>query len=168
MPIFIRPCVAPLKRVHRPCCWRRTTSPIRGTWAPSFERRPSSAATAWSSPGTAPPESPPATLKRASGTHLKLPVARVTNLGRTLDELSEKGFWIVGTAGEAELSIYDFDWKRPLVLVLGSEQKGIAPSVRKRCHQLVTIPSPGGVESLNVSAAGGVNPVGNMPAAKKG
>ena len=98
----------------------------------------------------------PATLKRASGTHLKLPVARVTNLGRTLDDLSEKGFWIVGTAGEAGLSIYDFDWKRPLVLVLGSEQKGIAPSVRKRCHQLVGIPSPGRVESLNVSAAGGV------------
>ncbi len=96
-----------------------------------------------------------AALKRASGAHVKLPVVRVTNLGRTLDELSEKGLWIIGAAGEAALSIYDFGWKRPLVLVLGSEQKGLSPSVRKRCHQLVGIPSPGGVESLNISVAGG-------------
>jgi len=43
-----------------------------------------------------------------------------------------------------------------VVLVLGSEQKGISPSIRKRCHQLVSIPSPDGVESLNISVAGGV------------
>ena len=98
----------------------------------------------------------PAVLKRASGAHLRLPTARVTNLGRALDDLTKKGFWIIGTAGEAESSIYDFDWKRPLVLVLGSEQKGLSPSTRKRCHQLVRIPSPGNVESLNVSVAGGV------------
>ena len=97
-----------------------------------------------------------AALKRASGAHAKLPVVRVTNLGRTLDKLSEKGLWIIGAAGEAELSIYDFDWNRPLVLVLGSEQKGLSPSVRKRCHELVRIPSPGGVESLNISVAGGI------------
>ncbi len=98
----------------------------------------------------------PAVLKRASGAHLRLPTARVTNLGRALADLSEKGFWIIGAAGETESSIYDFDWKRPLVLVLGSEQKGLSPSTRKRCHQLVRIPSPGNVESLNVSVAGGV------------
>jgi len=97
----------------------------------------------------------PAVLKRASGAHLHLSIARVTNLGRALDELSEKGLWIVGTAGEAALSIYDFDWKRPLVLVFGNEQKGLSPSVRKRCHQLVGIPSPGAVESLNISVSGG-------------
>jgi len=97
----------------------------------------------------------PAALKRASGAHSKLPIVRVTNLGRALDELSENGFWIIGAAGETELSIYDFDWKRPLVLVLGSEQKGLSPSVRKRCHELVRIPSPGNVESLNISVAGG-------------
>lgn len=96
-----------------------------------------------------------ATLKRASGTHHQLPVAQVTNLGRTLDELSKKGFWIIGATGEADSSIYDFDWDRPVVLVLGGEQKGISPSIRKRCHQLVGIPSPGRVESLNLSVAGG-------------
>ena len=98
----------------------------------------------------------PAVLKRASGAHLRLPTARVTNLSRALDDLSEKGFWIIGAAGETESSIYDFDWKRPLVLALGSEQKGLSPSTRKRCHQLVRIPSPGNVESLNVSVAGGI------------
>ncbi|OQY49424.1 MAG: 23S rRNA (guanosine(2251)-2'-O)-methyltransferase RlmB [Desulfobacteraceae bacterium 4572_87] len=97
-----------------------------------------------------------ATLKRASGTHHQLHIAQVTNLGRSLDELSKNDFWIIGTAGEAGVSIYDFDWNRPVVLVLGSEQKGISPSIRKRCHQLVGIPSPGGVESLNISVAGGV------------
>ena len=97
-----------------------------------------------------------AALKRASGAHVKLPVVRVTNLGRTLHELSEKGLWIIGAAGEATLSIYDFDWKRPLVLVFGSEQKGLSPSIRKQCHQLVGIPSPSGMESLNISVAGGV------------
>lgn len=97
-----------------------------------------------------------ATLKRASGTHLQLPIAQVTNLGRTLDELSKNGFWIIGAVGEASMPIYDFDWKRPVALVLGSEQKGISPSIRKRCHQLVGVPSPGGVESLNISVAGGV------------
>ena len=97
-----------------------------------------------------------ATLKRASGTHLQMPIAQVTNLGRTLDELSKNGSWIIGAAGDADSSIYDFDWKRPVVLVLGSEQKGLSPSIRKRCHQLVNIPSPGGVESLNISVAGGV------------
>jgi 23S rRNA (guanosine2251-2'-O)-methyltransferase len=96
------------------------------------------------------------TLKRASGTHHQLPIAQVTNLGRALDQLSKNGFWIIGTAGEADSSIYDFDWNRPVVLVLGSEQKGISPSIRKRCHQLVCIPSPGSVESLNISVAGGI------------
>ncbi len=95
-------------------------------------------------------------LKRASGAHLRLPVARVTNLGRALDDLSEKGFWIIGAAGEANLTVYNFDWNQPVVLVLGSEQRGLSLSARKQCHQLVRIPSPGAIESLNISVAGGV------------
>lgn len=98
----------------------------------------------------------PAAMKRSSGAHVKLPVARVTNLGRALDEASKNGLWIIGAAGEARKTIYEFDWKRPLLLVFGSEQKGIGVSVRKKCHELVAIPSPGGFESLNISVAGGV------------
>ena len=98
----------------------------------------------------------PTVLKRSSGAHTKLPVARVTNLSRTLNELSRNELWIMGAAGEAEESIYDFDWRRPLVLVLGNERKGLSPSTRKQCHGLVSIPSPGNMDSLNISVAGGV------------
>lgn len=95
-------------------------------------------------------------LKRTSGAYGSLPIAQVVNLGRTLDLLSEKGFWIIGAAGEAQETIYHFDWERDVILVLGSEGKGLSHSVRKRCHALVKIPGSGRVESLNLSVAGGV------------
>lgn len=95
-------------------------------------------------------------LKRTSGAYASLPVAQVTNLGRALDLLAEKGFWIIGAAGEAHESIFHFDWDREVVLALGSESKGLSHSVRDRCHALVRIPGSGQVESLNVSVAAGV------------
>jgi 23S rRNA (guanosine2251-2'-O)-methyltransferase len=95
-------------------------------------------------------------LKRSSGAHLFLPIAQVVNLGRALDELNQKGFWIIGAAGESSDSIYEFDWRRNLVLVLGSEDKGLKPLIREHCHQLVGIPVQGFQGSLNVSVAGGV------------
>jgi 23S rRNA (guanosine2251-2'-O)-methyltransferase len=95
-------------------------------------------------------------LKRTSGAYASLPIAQVVNLGRTLDVLSGKGFWVIGAAGEAQETIHHFDWDRDLVLVLGSESKGLSHSVRERCHALVKIPGSGQVESLNVSVAGGV------------
>lgn len=95
-------------------------------------------------------------LKRSSGAFVSLPVCQVVNLGRTLDLLTEKGFWLIGAAGEAQESIYHFDWQRDAVLALGSESKGLSHSVRERCHALVKIPGSGRVESLNVSVAGGV------------
>lgn len=95
-------------------------------------------------------------MKRSSGALLHLPVARVVNLGRALDSLAERGFWVLGTAGEASESIYGFDWQRDLVLVLGSEEKGLSPLIRTRCHQILGIPGAGKVESLNVSVAAGV------------
>ena len=85
-----------------------------------------------------------------------MPVARVVNLGRALDVLDRKGFWIIGAAGEAPETIYQFDWNRNLILVLGSEERGLSRLVRNRCHQLVSIPSHGQVESLNVSVASGI------------
>jgi 23S rRNA (guanosine2251-2'-O)-methyltransferase len=95
-------------------------------------------------------------LKRTSGAYASLPVAQVVNLGRALDLLTEKGFWIIGAAGEAEETIFHFDWDRDVVLALGSESKGLSHPVRERCHALVRIPGFGQVESLNVSAAGAV------------
>jgi 23S rRNA (guanosine2251-2'-O)-methyltransferase len=98
----------------------------------------------------------PKVLKRSAGAYAHVPVARVVNLGRTLDLLKKKGFWIIGTAENGPESIYRFDWKRDLVLVLGGEARGLSRSVRERCHQVVRIPLKGEVSSLNVAVAGGV------------
>lgn len=95
-------------------------------------------------------------LKKSSGGFAHLPIARVVNLGRALDILEKKGFWIIGSSGDGDLSIYRFDWHRDVVLVLGNEQRGLSPSVRKRCHQVVSIPPVGYDGSLNVAVAGGV------------
>ncbi|MBW1887525.1 MAG: 23S rRNA (guanosine(2251)-2'-O)-methyltransferase RlmB [Deltaproteobacteria bacterium] len=94
--------------------------------------------------------------KRSSGAYLHLPVARVVNLGRSLDVLNKKGFWIIGAAEESPDSVYQFDWNRDLILVLGSEDRGLSRSVRSRCHQIVSIPSYGYPGSLNISVAGGI------------
>lgn len=95
-------------------------------------------------------------LKRSSGAYVHLPVVRVVNIGRTLDLLKKKGFWIIGASGEASRSIYGFDWNRDLVLILGNEKGGLSRTSQKRCHQMVGIPGSGHVESLNVSVAAGV------------
>ncbi|RLB18393.1 MAG: 23S rRNA (guanosine(2251)-2'-O)-methyltransferase RlmB [Deltaproteobacteria bacterium] len=97
-----------------------------------------------------------AVIKRSSGAAGILPICRVVNLRRALDSLGEKGFWIIGAAGESPLSIYSFDWKRALVLVLGNEERGLSRSVRKGCHEVVSIPRCGSMESLNISMAAGV------------
>ena len=96
------------------------------------------------------------TMKRSSGAQIHLPVSKVVNMGRALDFLKDKGFWIVGAAEDGPVAVYDFDWNRKLVLVLGNEQSGLSPTVLKRCHQVVNIPSSGSMASLNVSVAGGV------------
>ncbi len=95
-------------------------------------------------------------LKRCVGAQAHLPVARVVNLGRTLDDLNRQGFWIIGAAGEGPESIYGFDWTRDVVLVVGREDRGLSHVVRQRCHQLVSIPGAGWVDSLNVSVACGI------------
>ncbi|MFO7600593.1 MAG: 23S rRNA (guanosine(2251)-2'-O)-methyltransferase RlmB [Candidatus Desulfacyla sp.] len=97
----------------------------------------------------------PAMLKRSAGACAHIPVARVVNIGRTLDLLAKKGFWIIGTSGDASTSIYGFDWKRHAALVLGNEQKGLSRPSLKSCHEVVSIPSHGVMESLNVSVAAG-------------
>jgi 23S rRNA (guanosine2251-2'-O)-methyltransferase len=98
----------------------------------------------------------PAMLKRSAGAYAHVPVARVVNIGRTLDLLAKKGFWIIGTSGDASISIYQFDWNRHVALVVGNEQKGLTRPARKSCHEIVSIPSQGAVASLNVSVSAGV------------
>ncbi len=95
-------------------------------------------------------------MKRSSGAYIHIPVARVVNLARTMDILKEKGFWIIGTTVESPESIYQFDWNRDIVLILGSEDKGMSRSVRAKCHQTVGIPSAGPLAALNISVACGI------------
>ena len=94
--------------------------------------------------------------KVASGAAETVPYFMVTNLARTLSELKERGIWIIGTAGDAEQSLYQADLKSPTALVLGAEGPGMRQLTRKNCDALVRIPMAGAVESLNVSVASAV------------
>ncbi len=98
----------------------------------------------------------PTVRKRAAGAADQLPIARVTNLARTLEQLQQAGFWVAGAAGEGSQSLYEQPLSLPLVLVMGSEGKGLRPGVRKRCDWLLHLPMHGVVESLNVSVATGI------------
>jgi len=98
----------------------------------------------------------PVVAKSACGALSRLPVMRVTNLVRTIQALQEKGFWIVGLAGEAQDSLYDARLDGAVGMVMGGEGKGLRRLVRDSCDHLVRIPMPGRVESLNVSVATGV------------
>jgi len=93
--------------------------------------------------------------KRSAGGSAYLPVSRVVNLARALEQLASKGLWIVGAAGESKTNIYEFDWNRDLVLVVGTEDKGLSRVTRDQCHHLVSIPRLGHLNSLNVSVAAG-------------
>ena len=94
--------------------------------------------------------------KVASGAANTIPVIQVTNLARALREMQAAGLWIIGTSDDAEQTIYEQDFNRPLALVLGAEGKGLRHNTRKYCDALVRIPMQGKVESLNVSVATGV------------
>ncbi len=98
----------------------------------------------------------PVVSKAACGALARLPVMRVTNLARTMKDLQDAGFWISGLAGEAEMTIHEVTFSGKNALVMGSEGEGMRRLVREGCDQLVKIPMPGKVESLNVSVATGV------------
>lgn len=95
-------------------------------------------------------------VKASAGTALSLPIARVSSLVRTLEDVKERGYWVVGAAGESAAPYTDYDWTEPTVLVMGSEGRGLSAAVRKACDALVRIPMPGPAESLNASVAAGV------------
>lgn len=98
----------------------------------------------------------PAAIKASAGASETLPVVTVTNLAATIVELVDAGVPVIGTAGEAEKTIYDFDQKGPFAWVLGAEGDGLRQLTRRRCSDLAKIPMFGAVESLNVSVAAGI------------
>jgi 23S rRNA (guanosine2251-2'-O)-methyltransferase len=97
------------------------------------------------------------TVERASaGALAHLPVARVKNLVRAMEEMKEAGYWLVGLDERAEKSYTGVDLKGSVGIVLGREGEGLHELTRKRCDFLVSIPTTGPVRSLNVSVAAGV------------
>jgi 23S rRNA (guanosine2251-2'-O)-methyltransferase len=98
------------------------------------------------------------TVVRASaGTAGRVPLVRVVNLGRALEELQGAGAWVFGlAAGPTSTDYLREPFDRATVLVLGSEGEGLHQKIAERCDALLRIPMPGGIESLNVSAAASV------------
>ena len=97
-----------------------------------------------------------AVSKVASGAAESTPYLMVTNLARTIDELKERGIWVIGTDGGAPQSLYEANLPEAIAWVLGAEGEGMRRLTRERCDLLVRIPMQGEVESLNVSVAAGV------------
>jgi 23S rRNA (guanosine2251-2'-O)-methyltransferase len=97
-----------------------------------------------------------AAARASAGAVAHLPVARVTNLPRAMEELKSAGYWLVGLDERAERRYTDVDLSGSIALVLGGEGKGLHQLVRERCDFLVSIPSGGPVPSLNVSVAAGI------------
>ena len=98
-----------------------------------------------------------ATAKKvACGAAETVPLIRVTNLARTMRLLQEYHIWIVGTAGEADHTLYQSKMTGPMALVMGAEGEGMRRLTREHCDELISIPMAGSVSSLNVSVATGI------------
>ena len=94
--------------------------------------------------------------KTSAGAINQLKIFQVTNLVRVIKALQSKELWVVGLDGSAKTSIYDVNLSDPLVIVMGTEGKGLRQLIKKTCDYLATIPMTGNVESLNVSVATGI------------
>jgi 23S rRNA (guanosine2251-2'-O)-methyltransferase len=98
----------------------------------------------------------PAVSRASAGALEHIQLSRVTNLVQTIKLCKNNGLWIMGLQKDAAQSIYAGDLTGSIAIVLGGEQKGIRPLVRKNCDFLFSIPQQGPVDSLNASAAGAV------------
>lgn len=92
--------------------------------------------------------------KASTGAIEHVPVARVTNLARTIDDLKERGVWICGTDAKGDLDYREIDGTLPIAIVIGSEGRGIGRLIKEKCDFLVRLPMKGHVTSLNASVAG--------------
>lgn len=94
-----------------------------------------------------------AVYKTSAGAVLHLPIAIEANLVRTLDRLKEEGFWVIGASEHAQQVLWDAPLSGRIVLVMGSEEKGLSRLTLETCDSLVKLPQAGQVESLNVAQA---------------
>ncbi len=98
----------------------------------------------------------PGVSKASAGALEHILLAQVTNMVGTINELKKEGIWIAGMERSANQSVFESDLTCPLGIVIGGEEKGIRPLVRKHCDFLMSVPQKGAVNSLNASVAGAV------------
>jgi len=94
--------------------------------------------------------------RTSAGALAHLPIAKVTNLAQTMEELKKAGYWLVGLDENGEKSYTEVDYTSPTGIVMGGEAKGLHELTRKRCDFVVSLPTSGPIKSLNVSVAAGV------------
>jgi len=94
--------------------------------------------------------------RTSAGAAARVPVARATNLTRALKDWADRGLRVIGLDAGGDTALDDLDGTDPLVLVVGSEGKGLSRLVRQTCDEVVSIPMAGQTESLNASVAAGV------------
>ncbi|GAA0470001.1 23S rRNA (guanosine(2251)-2'-O)-methyltransferase RlmB [Alkalibacillus silvisoli] len=94
--------------------------------------------------------------KASTGAIEYIPVVRITNMNQTIEELKERGVWVVGTDAKGEQDYRRSAYDMPLALVIGSEGRGISRLVAKNCDWLVHMPMKGEVTSLNASVSAGI------------
>ncbi len=94
--------------------------------------------------------------KASAGALVHLPIARVVNIGRAIEDLKEAGYWIYGLDERGEHLYDQVDITSPVAIVMGGEGHGLHDIVKKKCDFLVRIPMAGAIASLNVSVATGV------------
>ena len=95
--------------------------------------------------------------KVAAGALEHIPVSRVVNLNRAIEELKNRGFIIIGLSGEGQVPIFKFSEKAPFVVIVGAENKGISLLAQKKCDYLLKIPLKGKTSSLNASVAAAIS-----------
>ncbi len=95
-------------------------------------------------------------VKTAAGATEYLKIAQVNNLVQAIKELKDNSFWIAGTSLENSKNFTEVDYKIPLALVVGNEEKGIRRLTAENCDFLINIPMKGKIQSLNVSVATGI------------
>ncbi len=98
----------------------------------------------------------PVVDKTSAGAVEFLPVAQVTNITRTLDDLKKRGIWCIGLDGSAKTRFDQANLKGPIALVVGNEGKGISRLVKEHCDLLINLPMRGHVASVNAAIAGSV------------
>lgn len=95
-------------------------------------------------------------VKVSCGATEYLPIVRVNNINETIRELKDKGVWIIGTDGNANITYYEQDFTGPIAIVIGSEGRGMNKLTMQNCDFLVKIPMHGHITSLNASVSGGI------------